>query len=311
MSIIVNNITKTYDKQNALDNISFEINTGDIVGFLGPNGAGKSTMMKIISGFIPQTSGEVKVNGFDVVEKSIEVRKNIGYLPEHNPLYLDMYVKEYLEFTAGLYKLGKNTKKRITEMIGMTGLELEQHKKLSALSKGYRQRVGLAQALIHDPKVLILDEPTTGLDPNQIVEIRNLILEVGKKKTVMLSTHIMQEVEAICDKIIIIKQGSIVANDDTKKISTYTSDNSQNIFVEFDISKIENINNEKLKTLLENISDVTKVVKIENNEWLIQSNKDKDIRPQIFNFAVKNGLILLSMQKQEKNLEEIFRELTL
>ncbi|MCC6837460.1 MAG: ATP-binding cassette domain-containing protein, partial [Bacteroidia bacterium] len=214
MSIKVENITKQYGEQKALNNVSFEVNTGEIVGFLGPNGAGKSTMMKILTCFIPQTSGKASVCGFDVAEESLEVRKQVGYLPEHNPLYLDMYVKEYLEFIAGLHHI-KNVKERIAEMIEITGLQVEQKKKIGALSKGYRQRVGLAQALIHDPKVLILDEPTTGLDPNQLAEIRNLIIEVGKQKTVMLSTHIMQEVEAMCDRVIIINRGEIVANDET------------------------------------------------------------------------------------------------
>src|SRR3954469_12040081 len=214
MSIIVNNITKLYGQQKALNNVSFEVKSAEIVGFLGPNGAGKSTMMKILTCFIPQSSGSATVCGFDVSEQSLEVRRNVGYLPEHNPLYLDMYVKEYLEFIAGLHQL-KNVKARIAEMIEMTGLQVEQKKKIGALSKGYRQRVGLAQALIHDPKVLILDEPTTGLDPNQLEEIRNLIRSLGKEKTVVLSTHIMQEVEAICDKVIIINKGKIVANEST------------------------------------------------------------------------------------------------
>src|SRR3954469_3536527 len=214
MSIKVNQITKLYGEQKALDDVSFEAGSGQVVGFLGPNGAGKSTMMKIITCFIPQTSGTASVCGFDVTEDSIEVRKNVGYLPEHNPLYLEMYVREYLEFIAGLHKI-KNVRTRIAEMIETTGLQVEQKKKIGALSKGYRQRVGLAQALIHDPKVLILDEPTSGLDPNQLTEVRNLIRSLGKEKTVVLSTHIMQEVEAICDKVIIINKGKIVANEST------------------------------------------------------------------------------------------------
>jgi ABC-2 type transport system ATP-binding protein len=212
MSIIVQNLVKLYGRQRAVDQVTFEINSGEVVGFIGPNGAGKSTVMKIICGYISATSGTVSVNGFDVERQSMEVRRNIGYLPEHNPLYLDMYVKEYLAFVAGLYKLGNITKKRISEIIEATGLGNEQHKKIGFLSKGYRQRVGLAQALIHDPAILILDEPTTGLDPNQIIEIRTLISELGKSKTVLLSTHIMQEVEAICQRTIIINKGAIVAN---------------------------------------------------------------------------------------------------
>ena len=212
MSIIVKDIVKLYGSQRAVDNVSFEVNSGEIVAFIGPNGAGKSTVMKIICGYISASSGSVSVNGFNVERQSIDVRRNIGYLPEHNPLYLDMYVKEYLSFTAGLFRLGSATKRRVAEVVEATGLGAEQHKKIGALSKGYRQRVGLAQALIHDPPVLILDEPTTGLDPNQIIEIRTLIADAGKSKTVILSTHIMQEVEAICNRAVIINKGVIVAN---------------------------------------------------------------------------------------------------
>ena len=305
MSIIANNINKIYGKQKALNNVSFEIKTGEIVGFLGPNGAGKSTMMKIITGFIPQTSGEVTVNGYDVVEQSLEVRKNIGYHPENNPLYLDMYVKEYLEFVAGLYNLGRRTKSRIDEMIEHTGLVAEQKKKISALSKGYRQRVGIAQALIHNPKVLILDEPTTGLDPNQIIEIRNLISEVGKEKTVLLSTHILQEVEAICDRVIIINNGIIVADDTAKNIHSRTSEKYQTIIVEFN-PDLSTKNSKELK----NIKGVVKVVKLKEKNWLIQGKHNTDIRSDIFKFAVKNNITVLSMQKQEKSLEDVFQELT-
>jgi len=213
MSIIATDITKIYGKQKALDSVSLEINAGEVVGLLGPNGAGKSTMMKIISCFLPPTSGEASVDGFDIFEKEIEVKKRVGYLPEHNPLYLDMYVREYLSFLAGIHKLGRKKKARINEIIDITGLGLEQNKKIAALSKGFRQRVGLAQALLHDPSVLILDEPTSGLDPNQLLEIRSLIQEIGKEKTVLFSTHIMQEVEAICDRAVIIHLGKIVADD--------------------------------------------------------------------------------------------------
>ena len=220
MSIIVSDLVKLYGAQCAVDRVSFEIDGGEIVGFIGPNGAGKSTVMKIICGYLSATSGSVSVNGFDVERQSMDVRRCIGYLPEHNPLYQDMYVKEYLAFVAGMYRIGTGAKKRIADIVEATGLSAEQHKKIGVLSKGYRQRVGLAQALIHDPAVLILDEPTTGLDPNQIIEIRTLISEVGKSKTVLLSTHIMQEVEAICQRTIIINKGVIVANatvDDLKK----------------------------------------------------------------------------------------------
>jgi ABC-2 type transport system ATP-binding protein len=213
MSIKATDITKIYGKQKALDSVSLEINAGEVVGLLGPNGAGKSTMMKIISCFLPPTSGEVTVDGFDIFEQELEVKKRVGYLPEHNPLYLDMYVREYLSFLAGIHKLGRRKKGRVDEIISTTGLELEQNKKIGALSKGYRQRVGLAQALLHDPSVLILDEPTSGLDPNQLLEIRSLIQEIGKEKTVLFSTHIMQEVEAICNRAVIIHLGKIVADD--------------------------------------------------------------------------------------------------
>jgi len=302
MSIQVKDLTKIYGEQKALDQISFEIKTGEIVGFVGPNGAGKSTTMKILTGFIPPSSGEAKINDLDLIEKSLEIRKHIGYLPEHNPLYLDMYVKEYLEFVAGIYKLGKNTKSRIKEIIEQTGLSIEQKKKIGALSKGYRQRVGLAQALIHDPEILILDEPTSGLDPNQIIEIRNLISAVGKEKTVLLSTHIMQEVEAICDRIIIINKGKIVADDSIDSIYSHTQDQLITVIVEFDKTPDQK--------QLENIELVDKVAKLDDKNWLIQSTSTEDIRPKIFNFAVQSDLAVLSMQKKEKSLEEVFQELT-
>ncbi|NOZ47810.1 MAG: gliding motility-associated ABC transporter ATP-binding subunit GldA [Chlorobi bacterium] len=302
MSIKVSEISKLYGKQKALDNVSFEIKTGEIVGFLGPNGAGKSTMMKIITGYIPQTSGDVFVNNINVLDNNIEIRKDIGYLPENNPLYLDMYVTEYLNYIAGIYKIGKEKKNRINEIIEKTGLQTEKRKKIGALSKGYRQRVGLAQALLHNPGVLILDEPTSGLDPNQIVEIRGLISEIGKEKTVLLSTHIMQEVEAICDSVIIINNGKIVAKDKTEKIQGSTTDNYQAILVEFNNS----IDTKKLKAL----KGVKKIIHLKGNNWLIQADKSINIRESIFNFAVKNKYTVLSMQKQEKSLEEIFQELT-
>jgi len=301
MSIEVKQVTKLYGKQKALDNISFEIKTGDVVGFLGPNGAGKSTMMKIITGFIPPSNGEVFVEGLDSVAHSMEVRNLIGYLPENNPLYLDMYIKEYLDFVAGIYKL-KNKSQRVSEMIGITGLEIEKHKKIGALSKGYRQRVGLAQALIHDPKVLILDEPTSGLDPNQIIEIRNLISDIGKEKTIMLSTHIMQEVEAICDKIIILNNGQIVANDETQNIQQQSQNAAQVVLVEF--NKDPN-SNELLA-----IPNITNVKRIKENHWVLEASTQKDVREDIFKFAVANGYSVLSMQKKEKSLEEVFQKLT-
>ena len=299
MSIKVENITKLYGKQKALNNVSFEINTGDIVGFIGPNGAGKSTMMKIITGFLPPSSGKVLVNDVDVNENSLKVKANIGYLPEHNPLYLDMYVKEYLRFVGGVYKL-KNLKTRVEEIIEKVGLTKEQNKKISALSKGYRQRVGIAQALIHNPKILILDEPTSGLDPNQIVEVRNLISEVGKDKTVMLSTHIMQEVEAICDKVIIVNNGEIVLNDNQQKISGYTNSDAQIITVEFNTKADIN----KMRKLV----DVNNIKKVNDTNYILECKSD--IRESIFNFAVENNLKVFSMQKKEKTLDEVFQELT-
>jgi ABC-2 type transport system ATP-binding protein len=301
MSIKVNHITKLYGEQKALDDVSFEVNSGQVVGFLGPNGAGKSTMMKIISCFIPQTSGEVSVCGFDVSEDSIEVRKQVGYLPEHNPLYPEMYVKEYLAFVAGIYHLNGNKKKLIDEMIEMTGLGVEQKKKIGALSKGYRQRVGLAQAMIHNPQVLILDEPTSGLDPNQLLEIRSLIKNIGKEKTVLLSTHIMQEVEAICDRVIIINKGKIVANESTE-ILQQKSGIENIIIVEFD-KAVEK------KSLL-SIEGVIKVELIDGNNWKIFSEKNTDIRTTVFNFAVAHQLAVLSMQKEERSLENVFQTLT-
>lgn len=301
MSIKVSNITKLYGEQRALDNVSFEVNTSEVVGFLGPNGAGKSTMMKILTCFIPQTYGQATVCGYDVTQESLEVRKNIGYLPEHNPLYLDMYVKEYLEFIASLHHL-KNAKQRISEMIDMTGLQVEQKKKIGALSKGYRQRVGLAQAMIHDPKVLILDEPTTGLDPNQLAEIRNLIIEVGKQKTVLLSTHIMQEVEAICKRVIIINKGQIVANDTTSVLQNSQKQNKQFIHVEFD--------KETTHDALTTIDGIIEAKNINGNAWIIEAHSQKDIRGDIFQFAVKNGMTVLALQKEEQKLEDVFKQLT-
>lgn len=300
MSIQVKNITKLYGEQKALHDVSFEVSSGQVVGFLGPNGAGKSTMMKIITCFIPQSSGSVSVCGFDVTEQSIDVRKKVGYLPEHNPLYPEMYVKEYLDFVAGVYKLA-DKKKRIEEMVEMTGLQVEQKKKIGALSKGYRQRVGLAQAMIHNPEVLILDEPTSGLDPNQLVEIRELIKNIGQEKTVMLSTHIMQEVEAICDRVIIVNKGKIVANETTEIIQQKSG--IENIVIaEFDRDV------ERIK--ISCIPGVKRVMLVKGNTWKIYSETAEDIRPAVFQFAVENKLMVLSMQKEEQSLEEVFHQLT-
>jgi len=301
MPVEVRNVVKQYGSQFALNDISFNIENGQVLGFLGPNGAGKTTMMRIITGIIPADSGSVTVNGIDVLEDSLAVRERIGYLPENNPLYTDMYVKEYLRFVAKLYK-NVNIPKRVDQLIEMTGLGREQHKKIGSLSKGYRQRVGLAQALVNDPDVLILDEPTGGLDPNQIVEIRNLIASSGREKTVMLSTHIMQEVEAICDRIIIIKQGKIVANDSRENITRLSGIKGQSVSVEFDAV----VQEDELKQ----IPGAARVIRINDKQWVIESSSDEDIRAGIFRFAVEKKIAVLALQKEEKNLESIFQELT-
>jgi ABC-2 type transport system ATP-binding protein len=313
MSIAVNSITKLYGTQKALDSVSINIHPGEIVGLLGPNGAGKSTLMKILSCFIPPTSGNASVCGFDVLEQSIEVRKKVGYLPENNPLYLDLYVKEFLAFVAGTHQYRGSVKSKVNEMIALTGLQLEQHKKIGALSKGYRQRVGLAQALIHEPEVLILDEPTSGLDPNQIAEIRHLIREIGKEKTVMLSTHIMQEVEAICDRAIIIHKGKIVADDSTKNLQQITVSKTM-IRVEFSAPILKQVlkNIPGVKDILPGIGDSGRL-KADTSGiavWLLESEAGQDIRAGVFKFAVDKGLTVLSMQKEEQKLEEVFQELT-
>lgn len=301
MSIVVENVSKIYGEQQALKNVSFTIEPDEIVGFIGPNGAGKSTMMKIICGYLSPSDGMVKVNGADVSEDPLPVRRQIGYLPENNPLYPEMYVREYLEFVSGMLHISEK-KKRIAEIIEQTGLEAEKHKKIGALSKGYRQRVGIAQALIHNPPVIILDEPTTGLDPNQILEIRSLISMTGKGKTIMLSTHIMQEVEAICSRIIVINRGEIVANDRTGNIKVQSGQDFNTVTVEF--------NSEVSLEKLNKIKGVGKVVKIKDRNYLIQSDSREDIRGNIFRFAVEEGLTVLSLQKLEKSLEEVFHELT-
>ena len=297
MSIEVKNISKSYGDQKALDNISFSIKKGEIVGFLGPNGAGKSTLMKILTTYLAADEGKALVNGQDVNSNPKAVQLSIGYLPEHNPLYLDLYVREYLAFNTDVYKVAKT---RIEEVIALTGLTTESHKKIAELSKGYRQRVGLANALLHNPDVLILDEPTTGLDPNQLLEIRNVIKNAGKDKTVFLSTHIMQEVEAICDRVIIINKGKIVTD---KKLNTLISaEKEQIIEVEFDykieeqaIAKIENL------VAYKNTHDMT---------WELTFKADKDMRPAVFDFANANGLKTLQLNQKNKNLEAVFREIT-
>lgn len=289
---------KYYGEQAAVKNVSFVVNSGEIVGFLGPNGAGKSTTMKIITGFIPASEGEVKVCGLPVDVDSLETRKKIGYLPEHNPLYLDMYVKEYLEFVGKIYKI-KNVRQRVEEMIKAVGLEVEQGKKIGMLSKGYRQRVGLAAAIIHDPEVLILDEPTSGLDPNQLVEIRDLIKSIGKKKTVMLSTHIMQEVEAICDRVVIINKGEIVADSKASELQKQTT--VQTVYVEFEDTVS--------KSQLQKIEHVRKVEQVKDG-WLLETTESVDLRRIISKHAADNNWLTLTLKIEEKSLEEVFKELT-
>lgn len=297
MSIEVKNISKSYGSQKALDNVSFAVKKGEIVGFLGPNGAGKSTLMKILTTYITADEGEAIVNGSNVLTNQLAVQQSIGYLPEHNPLYLDLYVREYLEFNATVYKVEKS---RIEEVIVLTGLATESHKKIGQLSKGYRQRVGLANALLHNPAVLILDEPTTGLDPNQLLEIRNVIKNVGRDKTVFLSTHIMQEVEAICDRVIIIDKGKIVADKQLDKLISSTKE--QIIEVEFDY-KIEN----------EAIAKIENLVNFKNtheNVWELTFLSENDMRSAVFDFAQANGLKTLQLNQKNKNLEAVFREFT-
>jgi ABC-2 type transport system ATP-binding protein len=302
MSISVENVSKVFGSQRTLHEVSFVVNSGEIVGFIGPNGAGKSTLMKIICALIAPTSGEVKINGISISLNTIEVRRLLGYLPENNPLYPDLYIQEFLHYVAGLYGLGNRIHKRVREVIGLTGLEPEMHKKIGVLSKGYRQRVGLAQAILHDPEILILDEPTTGLDPNQIVEIRNLISSLGKEKTVILSTHIMQEVEAICKRVIIINKGQIVANDLTGNISRHSEMESHTTIVEFR----EEINPE----ILRDLQGMRGFRQLRSGTWLIETTGDADIREELFRLAVKNSLVILSLHKKDRKLEDVFRELT-
>ena len=302
MSISVSNVTKIYGQQRALDEVSFEVKRGEVVGFLGPNGAGKSTMMKIITCFLPATTGEVKVCGYDVSTQSIDVRRQVGYLPEHNPLYLEMYVKEYLDFVGGIYHV-KRRYERVKEIIDWVGLGKEQHKRIGQLSKGYRQRVGLAQALIHDPQVLILDEPTSGLDPNQLADIRALIKAIGQTKTVMLSTHIMQEVEAMCDRVMIINSGKLVADDDAKAVREDAVAQEDSIFmVEF--------NTVTSKNALKKVKGVRNAEEVGPNAWKITAVGNQDIRGALFEFAVDHKLQLLSQQKVEGSLEDAFKKLT-
>ncbi|MEO7317256.1 MAG: gliding motility-associated ABC transporter ATP-binding subunit GldA [Ginsengibacter sp.] len=299
MSIVVSNLTKLYGDQKAVNNISFTANDNQIVGFLGPNGAGKSTTMKIITGYLIANSGSVLVNGIDVNSDPLEAKKNIGYLPEANPLYYEMYVREYLYFIASLHKI-EHVQERVEEVIKLTGLTLESNKKTGQLSKGYKQRVGLAAALIHDPKILILDEPTSGLDPNQIVEIRQLIKNLGKNKTVLFSSHILQEVETVCDRVIIINRGNIVADDTLKNLQSLNKD-AQVVVVHF----AKNVDID----ILSNLETVEKVTR-ENNQYSIHTSNPEKVKKLLLEFSVENNLDILSLQSKSNSLEEIFRELT-
>ena len=297
MSIEVKNVFKYYGEQAAVKGISFSVKSGEIVGFLGPNGAGKSTTMKMITGYIPASSGEILVSGVRVGTDQLSPKKKIGYLPENNPLYLDMYVREYLDFVARIYKVS-NRGDRVKEMIDAVGLEIEQNKKIGALSKGYRQRVGLAQAMIHDPEVLILDEPTSGLDPNQLIEIRELIKRIGKEKTLMLSTHIMQEAEAICDRVVILSKGEIVADTPTNRLNEKSM--LKCVFVEFQ--------EPVTKSQLSKIKEITKV-EARAEGWLLYS-ETYDMRPHIFRFSQENNLVILTLQLEQKSLSSVFKDLT-
>lgn len=300
MSVIVKNLSKLYNDQKAVNDISFEAKPGEVLGFLGPNGAGKTTTMKIVTCFIPQSGGTVEVNGYDVEKNPMEVRRSIGYLPENNPLYKELYVKEYLTFVARLHKV-KNIRQRVDEMVQMTGLEREQKKIIGTLSKGYKQRVGLAQAMLHDPQVLILDEPTSGLDPNQLAEIRSLIKQLGQKKTVIFSTHIMQEVQALCDRVVIINKGEIVANDTIETLKNRVKGEAI-VTVEF----AQSVD----KKLLSSIPKVKQVKDLGKNRWQLLAAAEVDIRPDIHNFVVKHNLTLLEMHKEVSSVEDVFQQLT-
>jgi ABC-2 type transport system ATP-binding protein len=300
MTLEIKEITRYFGEQKALDQVSFTLNSGELTGFLGPNGAGKSTLMKIITGVLPASSGEVIINGEKISAEGVAIRRQIGYLPENNPLYTDLYIAEYLEIAAGFYKLPR-VRDRVREMMAMTGLEKESHKKIGALSKGYRQRVGLAQALLHDPPVLLLDEPTSGLDPNQLGEIRSLISHVAREKTVLLSSHILQEIEAMCKRVIIINQGKLVADSPIAQLRERSLLSVQKIYAEFDISPAPE--------LLEKIPGIRQVVK-EGKGWLFSALPGEDARPHLFRFAVNSGITLLALTEKQENLENIFQHLT-
>lgn len=298
MSVSIQHLTKIYGQQKAVNDLSLEVNSGEILGFLGPNGAGKSTTMKVVTCYTPPTSGQVSVCGYDVTTNDIEARRQIGYLPEHNPLYLDMYVHEYLRFVGGTYGIkGKSLTNRVEDMVELVGLSLEQNKKIGTLSKGYRQRVGLAQALIHDPEVLILDEPTTGLDPNQLVEVRNVIQTIAKDKTVILSTHIMQEVEAMCSRVAIINRGVLVANQKIDELS-------RNAVVTLELA------HEIESEILKSIEGVLAVKAGANNSFEIEHNADQDIRPALFDLIKAKDWQMIGMQQKENSLESIFQSIT-
>lgn len=306
MSIAVHSIIKAYGPQRALDKVTFSVGRGEVVGFLGPNGAGKSTLMKILTCYLPPTQGSAEVCGFDIGTKSMEVRRRVGYLPEHNPLYLDLYVRESLDFMAGVHGL-RNRSARVDAMIDRVGLGPEQHKRIGQLSKGYRQRVGLAQALIHDPEVLILDEPTSGLDPNQLEGIRALISQLGREKTVMMSTHIMQEVEAICDRVIIIDKGRIVADDKARALRAgYAAQTSGERLAVLEVELDRGVSAEALR----GISGIRQVRNRTGHTWLLAHGADEDPRPAVFEFAVAHGLKVLGLRKSERGLEDVFKELT-
>ena len=304
MAIQVQNVTKKFGEQKAVNNVSFNIPAGQVIGFLGPNGAGKSTMMKIITGFIKPTTGMVKVNGISIDNPETDFRRSIGYLPENNPLYPDMFVKEYLCFVAKIYKLGRIGDKRVKQLIELTGIGDEQNKKIGQLSRGYRQRVGLAQALLNRPSVLILDEPTSGLDPNQIVEIRRIIADVGKEKTVLLSTHIMQEVEAICSRVLIINRGNIVADDSTSNIMLHHAAGKRDVLVEF-TQPVE-------ANLLKQVNGVTDVIPLPKgeNSWIVRCDSHNDVRSDIFNFCAEKGFTIITLQQKPMQMEEVFQTLT-
>ncbi len=302
MSLIVENLSKVFGTQRAVNNISFEVTEGEIVGFLGPNGAGKSTTLKIATTFLPPTEGRVIVGGYDVAVDPMAVKRITGYLPEHNPVYFDLYVHEFLTFIGRLYHLsGKTLKKRVEKMVELCGLTREQNKKIETLSKGYRQRVGLAQALIHDPPVVILDEPTSGLDPNQLLEIRKLIKDISVNKTVIFSTHIMQEVQALCERVVVINKGEIVANDRLDNLLSQSA-NHLSVFVEFEGPAETN--------QLREISGVSEIVPMGANRYRILLDRAVDIRPEIFRFAADNNLSLIGLRLEENSLENIFRQLT-